>query len=178
VSAAPRTRTIRASDAERLQGGRAGFVSRVAADGVDFVVVELIYFGILLGIAVVRFLLTRKDFSVVAPDVWVTVLAQWFIIVLYLGTNWASTGRSIGKIMLGLQVLRSVDLPLSPRRAFTRAVFSATFWPSLLWIFVSRRNAALHDMVLHTKVVYSWRDDPAAAAIASATAAARPPVSS
>jgi uncharacterized RDD family membrane protein YckC len=151
------TRTIRSTDAERLQGGRAGFVSRVAANGVDFVVVEAIYFGVLIGIAVVRFLVTRKDFSVVAPDVWVTVLAQWFIIVTYLGTNWASTGRSIGKIMLGLQVLRANDAALTPRRAFTRAIVCATLWPSLLWIFVSKRNAALHDVALHTKVVYSWR---------------------
>jgi uncharacterized RDD family membrane protein YckC len=150
-------RTIRSSDAERLQGARAGFVSRVAADGVDFLIVEAIYFGVLIGIAVVRFLITRKDFSVVAPDVWVTVLAQWFIIVMYLGTNWASTGRSIGKIMLGLQVLRANDATLTPRRAFTRAGFCATFWPSLLWIFVSKRNSALHDVALHTKVVYSWR---------------------
>lgn len=162
MSAQPRA--IRATDAERLQGGRAGFVSRVAADGVDFLIVELIYFGVLVGIAVVRFLITRKDFSVVAPDVWVTVLAQWFIIVMYLGTNWASTGRSVGKIMLGLQVLRADDTPLTPRRAFTRALFCATFWPSLIWIFVSRRNAALHDIALHTKVVYSWRFDPAAPA--------------
>jgi uncharacterized RDD family membrane protein YckC len=158
VSAAPRV--IRASDAERLQGGRAGFVSRVAADGVDFLIVELIYFGILVGIAVVRFLISRKDFSVVAPDVWVTVVAQWFIIVVYLTTNWASNGRSIGKIMLGLQVLRADGTPLTPRRAFLRALFCATYWPTLLWIFVSRRNAGLHDLALHTKVVYSWRFDP------------------
>ena len=162
MSATPRA--IRASDAERLQGGRAGFVSRVAADGVDFLIVECIYFGVLIGIAVVRFLITRKDFTVVAPDVWVTVLAQWFIIVVYLTTNWASTGRSVGKIMLGLQVLRANGDPLTPRRAFTRALLCATFWPSLIWIFVSKRNAALHDLALHTKVVYSWRDDPVAAA--------------
>ena len=159
MNAAPRA--IRAADAERLQGGRSGFVSRVAADGVDFLVVECIYFGVLVGIAVIRFLITRKDFTVVAPDVWVTVVAQWFIIVMYLGSNWASTGRSIGKIMLGLQVLHADGTPLTPRRAFTRAVLCATFWPSLLWIFVSRRNAALHDIALHTKVVYSWRHDPA-----------------
>lgn len=154
-------RAIRASDAERLQGGRAGFVSRVAADGIDFLIVELIYFGVLVGIAVLRFLISRKDFSVVAPDVWVTVLSQWFIIVMYLGTNWASTGRSVGKIMLGLQVLRADGTPLTPRRAFMRALFCATFWPSLIWIFVSRRNAALHDIALHTKVVYAWRPEQA-----------------
>jgi uncharacterized RDD family membrane protein YckC len=168
VSAPPRA--IRAADAERLQGGRAGFVSRVIADGIDFVMVEAIYFGVLIGIAVIRFLISRKDFTVVAPDVWVTVVAQWFIIVMYLGTNWASTGRSVGKIMLGLQVLRADGTPLTPRRAFMRALLCATFWPSLIWIFVSRRNAALHDIALHTKVVYSWRHEP--------RATVRPPLSS
>jgi uncharacterized RDD family membrane protein YckC len=157
-------RAIRATDADRLQGGRAGFVSRVAADGVDFVVVEIIYFGILLGIAVVRFLLNRGDFEVQAPDLWVTLVSQWIIIVLYLGSNWASTGRSVGKIMLGLQVLRADGEPLTPRRAFTRALLCATWWPSLLWVLVSHTNSAVHDIVVRTKVVYSWRHEKAAPA--------------
>lgn len=157
-------RAIRATDADRLQGGRAGFVSRVAANGVDFVIVEIIYFGILLGIAVVQFLLTRGDFSVDAPDLWVTVVAQWLIIVLYLGTNWASAGRSIGKIMLGLQVVRASGDPLAPRRAFLRALFCATFWLTLVWVLVSKTNSGLHDILLRTKVVYAWRHEPAAPA--------------
>ena len=61
----------------------------------------------------------------VAPDVWVTVLAQWFIIVMYLGTNWASTGRSIGKIMLGLQALRANDDRAQRRAARSPAPCSA-----------------------------------------------------
>jgi len=93
------------AQAEALQGGRAGFVSRVA-DGVDFLVVEVIFLAILLGIAVVRFLVTRKDLSVGAPDVWITLVAQWWIIVVYLGTNWSSTGKTIGKSVLGLRVER------------------------------------------------------------------------
>ena len=155
MTAAPRT--IRQSQAEALQGGRAGFISRVTADAVDFLVVEVIYFSILIGIAVVKFLITRKDFSLGAPDLWVTILVQWWIIVLYLGTNWSSTGRTIGKSVLGLRVERPDGSPLTLRRAFLRAAFCATLWASLLWIFVSRRNAALHDVVLSTQVVYDWR---------------------
>jgi len=151
------SRTIRHSQAEALQGGRAGFISRVAADAVDFLVVEVIYFSILIGIAVVRFLITRKDFSLDAPDLWVTILVQWWIIVLYLGTNWSSTGRSFGKSMLGLRVERPDGGPLTVRRAFLRAAFCATLWASLIWIFVSRRNSALHDILFRTKVVYDWR---------------------
>jgi uncharacterized RDD family membrane protein YckC len=150
-------RVIRHSEAEALQGGRAGFVSRVAADGVDFLVVQVIYVAVLVGIAVVRFLVTRKDFSVVAPDVWVTVVAQWLIVVLYLGTNWSSTGRTIGKSMLGLKVERVGGGPLAPWRAFVRAAMCASFWATLLWIFVSRRNAGLHDVAVRTQVVYDWR---------------------
>ena len=150
-------RVIRRSEAQALQGGRAGFVSRVAANAVDFVVIEVIYVAILLGIAVVRFLVTRKDFAVVAPDVWVTVLGQWLIIVVYFGTNWSSTGRTIGKSVLGLKVERTNGGPLAPWRAFLRAAICASFWASLLWIFVSRRNAAVHDIVARTQVVYDWR---------------------
>ena len=150
-------RVIRSSEGERLQGGRAGFVSRVAANGVDFLIVEMIYFAILVGIAVVRFLVSRHDFSVTAPDLWITVVGQWLIIVLYLGSNWSSTGRTVGKSVLGLRVERTNGGPLAPWRAFLRAVICASFWASLLWIFVSRRNAALHDIVASTQVVYDWR---------------------
>ena len=59
-------------------------------------------------------------------------------------------------------MLRANGDPLTPRRAFTRALLCATFWPSLIWIFVSKRNAALHDIAVHTKVVYSWRHEKAA----------------
>ena len=150
------TRTIRDERADRLQGGRAGFVSRVTADALDFVVVEVIYFAILVGVAVVRFLIDRRNFDVAAPDFIVTLVAQWIIIVLYLGTNWSSTGRSIGKSILGLRVCDLNGETLKPVRAFTRAVCCATFYPSLLWILVSRRNAALHDSVLRTQVLYDW----------------------
>jgi uncharacterized RDD family membrane protein YckC len=150
-------RTIRHEEAEALQGGRAGFVSRVAANGIDFVIVQVIFVAILLGIGVIRFLVTRKDFSISAPDVWITVVAQWLITVVYLGTNWSSTGRTIGKSVLGLRVESTNTGPLALWRAFARAAICTSFWASLLWIFVSRRNAALHDLALSTQVVYDWR---------------------
>ena len=151
------TRTIRNERAEALQGGSAGFVSRITADGIDFLIVQAIYFGMLIGVAVVRFLLTRNTFKITAPDVAVTVVVQWSIVVLYLGSSWSSTGRTIGKSILGLRVSGLKGNTLRPVRAFTRALFCATFYPSLLWILVSRRNAALHDVFLRTEVLYDWR---------------------
>ncbi len=151
------TRTIRDERADQLQGGRAGFVSRVAADGIDFLVVEMIYVTVLVGVAVVRFLINRRGFSVGAPDLVVTVAAQWIIVVLYLSTGWSSTGRTIGKSVLGLRVCDLDGRTLGTARAFARAVVCATAYPSLLWIFVSRTNAALHDVILRTQVLYDWR---------------------
>ena len=155
------TRTTRDDRAAQLQGGRAGFVSRVAANAIDFLVVEGIYALILVGIAVIRFLVARRDFTVTAPDLFVTVIGQWVIVVLYLGTNWSSTGRTIGKSVLGLRVCGRDGTTLRPLRAFTRAVFCATWYPSLLWILVSRRNAALHDALLRTQVLYDWHSHAA-----------------
>ncbi|MBK5288065.1 MAG: RDD family protein [Acidimicrobiia bacterium] len=149
-------RTIRNDQAAALQGGRAGFVSRVIADAIDLVVVEVIFLAILLGVGTVRFLLTRRNFSVAAPDLWVTAVAQWLILVIYLTTTWSSTGRSVGKSVLGLRVLDRAGRQLTTLRAFLRAVFCAVFYPTLLWIFVSRRNAALHDILLGTQVRYDW----------------------
>lgn len=151
------TRTIRDERADRLQGGRAGFVSRVAADAIDFLVVEVIYVTVLVGVAVVRFLISRRHFSVGAPDLVVTVAAQWVILVLYLGTGWSSTGRTIGKSVLGLRVCNLDGTTVGTARAFARSVLCATVYPALLWIFVSRTNAALHDVILRTQVLYDWR---------------------
>ena len=155
------TRTIRDERADQLQGGRAGFVSRIAANAIDFLVVQVIYFAILIGVAVVRFLIDRRNFSVVAPDFVVTVIAQWVILVLYLGTNWSATGRSIGKSILGLRVSDLNGETMKPVRAFARAVFCACLYPTLLWILLSRRNAAVHDVLLRTEVLYDWHSGPA-----------------
>ena len=163
------SRTIRDTRAAGLQGGQAGFASRVAADAIDFGVVQVIYLSILVGIGVVKFLVERKNFSAPAPDVVVTVIAQWVIIVTYLGTNWSSTGRSIGKSVLGLRVTNREGATMSPRRAFMRAALCATFWAGLLWIFVSKRNAALQDHVFSTRVIYDWRGGTEAAPGTTAT---------
>ena len=149
-------RMIRNDKAAALQGGRAGFVSRVLADAIDLLVAQVIFVGILVGIGTVRFLVTRRNFQIAAPDLWVTIAAQWLIIVAYLTTTWSSTGRSVGKSILGLRVVDRAGAPLTAFRAFLRAGFCATFYPTLLWIFVSRRNAALHDLLFGTQVRYDW----------------------
>jgi uncharacterized RDD family membrane protein YckC len=148
--------TIRNPDARALQGSRAGIVSRVIADGIDYLVAFGIYFAILVGFAVAEYLLTQNKFQIPDPPVAVSVLVPWMILVLYLTAGWGGTGRTFGKSVMGLRVVTRTGLRLPPRRAFFRALLCATIPWVILWVVVSRKNLGLHDIVFRTGVVYDW----------------------
>jgi uncharacterized RDD family membrane protein YckC len=153
----PAVSVIRSPRARELQGKRAGFASRVTADLIDYGVVVGIYLAILLGIGLAKFFLGSGEFDVPDPAAATTFAAQWVIGVLYLTTTWAGGGRSIGKTVLGLRVVTTDAKPLPVPRAFLRAIICATVGAfTLLWVLVSRRRAAAHDIVVRTAVVYDW----------------------
>jgi uncharacterized RDD family membrane protein YckC len=146
----------RRARAAAVHGRRAGYLSRVLADGIDFLVVGILLFGSLVTFAAVRYLIDgefemphfRAVFSAVAYPV---------IAMLYLAVFWTATGRSVGKEMLGLRVVRDDGSPLGILRAALRAVICVTFaFVSLIWVVFSKRNAAVHDLVLRTSVVHDW----------------------
>ena len=140
------------------QRTRAGFVSRITADGVDFVVVELLFALLFVGFAFARFLLTSKPFALPHPPVWVTSLLQFLLLTVYLAWGWASTGRTPGKALVGLRVVTKAGESLGVLRATARAAICVLVGPILLaWVLVSRRNAGIHDILLSTAVIYDWR---------------------
>ena len=149
--------TIRNERARALQGKRAGLPSRLVADGIDWVVVVVMYVAILLGIELAAWLLLGSDFHAEAPDLEITVGVGWLILVAYLTAGWAGTGRTPGKSVMGLRVVKADGSELRPRVAFFRAMLCATVGVWLLvWCLVSRRNEGLHDVLLRTAVVYDW----------------------
>ncbi|MGZ8764770.1 MAG: RDD family protein [Acidimicrobiia bacterium] len=148
--------TIRNPQARTLQGNRAGIVSRVIADGIDYLIVFFIYFGILIGLAVAEYLLTGNKFQIPDPPVAVSIVVPWLILVGYLTAGWGGTGRTFGKSMMGLRVVTRAGLRLPPRRAFLRALLCATFPWVILWVVISRKNLGLHDILFRTGVVYDW----------------------
>jgi len=140
------------------QRTRAGIVSRLAADGVDLVVVQVIFALIFLGYAFARFLLTNKPFELPHPPIGLTSTLQFLLLTTYLAWGWASTGRTPGKALLGLRVVTDEGKPLSIPRSIARAAMCAIVGPILLaWALVSRRNAGIHDLVLSTAVIYDWQ---------------------
>jgi uncharacterized RDD family membrane protein YckC len=81
---------------------------------------------------------------------------MWLTLVIYLTIGWASTGRTIGKQVMGLRVVRRDAQPLHTGQALGRALLCATFYVGLVVALFSRRNAAIHDMICKTVVVYDW----------------------
>jgi uncharacterized RDD family membrane protein YckC len=135
---------------------RAGIVSRVAANGIDWIIVQIIYFSILGAIALTEFLITGNDLKFPTPHFGATVAAEWAILVLYLGSSWASSGRSIGKSVFGLRVVNANGRELPPGRAFARALLCVTFYFLLLWVVIGRKNQGAYDIVLRTACIYDW----------------------
>ncbi len=87
-------------------------------------------------------------------------LAVWAF--LYVFVALAVAGRTFGKGLIGLRVVRADGDPLSVRRAFGRTLMlplSIAFAGlGLLLILLQREHKALHDLVAGTAVVTDWGD--------------------
>jgi len=166
------SRAIRNARAREMQGQRAGFVTRCLACAVDVGVVFVLYTAVLFGYAVIRFLVTSKPLQLPSPDTWIRIVLVAGVAIAYLVTSWTSTGRTIGAQVFGLCVVTEHGELISTGRAIGRALLCVTIGgPSLVWVLVSRKNAAIHDLLCHTDVVYDWRGRVLIAADAADSAA-------
>jgi uncharacterized RDD family membrane protein YckC len=147
---------IRGGRGEQLQGLRAGFVSRAVASGIDVVLVLCVY---ALGVIMTNIawdLFFSTTISVSVPPHWLNELLLWILLVAYLTAGWSSTGRTVGKQIVGLRVLQSDGSPLRLLRALCRALLCASFFPALLLALVNRRNRGIEDVAFRTVVIYDW----------------------
>jgi uncharacterized RDD family membrane protein YckC len=149
---------IRGGNARQvLQGHRAGFASRVAADAVDLVTVWLLGLAVLLAVGTTHYVLVGPPFRLPAASVSVSGPLGALIAVCYLTFFWGSTGRTLGKQLAGLRAVNRNGGRLPPARALLRAVLCVLFPVGLLWVLFSRRNYAVHDLLVRSAVVYDWR---------------------
>jgi uncharacterized RDD family membrane protein YckC len=126
------------------------------ASGTDVVLVLCVYVGGVVVASIAWDLFFSKSVSVAVPPHWLNELTVWIVLVVYLTAGWGSAGRTLGKQMMGLRVVRSDGSRLRFWRAFLRAVLCATFFPVLLLALVNRRNRGLEDVVFGTVVAYDW----------------------
>jgi len=146
--------------ARGLQGRRAGLVSRLLANTVDFCIVALVVAAGYAGAAALRFLWNSRTFTFPAPGFGVLVIVGGVVMVLYLAACWTATGRTYGDHLLGLRVVNWRGHRLRPVGALLRAVLCVLFPIGLFWIALSRENRSLQDVLLRSSVVYDWSRTP------------------
>ena len=148
---------IRDPRAAALQGQQAGIVSRALADLIDFGVAQAVFFGSILGVGLIRYVLgADRRLTTWQPSTLGVVAVQYVLLVLVFAIGWGGGGRTFGKAILGLRVRRADGRPLGWGRALLRAVLCAAAPWILGFVALSRKNRGIHDVVLGTRVTYDW----------------------
>lgn len=143
-------------DARQFQGHRAGVVTRTIANSIDFAVTV----GILVSLYVVwfsvDFIIHTTDFTPPTVKVSIIVIFGMCVMWLYLTIAWATIGRSVGDLLMGLRVVNWRGNKLRWPGAFIRAGFCIWFIPGFFWVAISHKNRSVQDIVLRTSVIYDW----------------------
>lgn len=150
------------SDAVAYQGDRAGFVSRAVAAIIDVVLVFVVVLLTIAGVWMASFILEPVSSAPSLnaadrlPEVGLMIAYGYALNVVYWTVGWATGGRTIGNLVLGLRVVNFRGERVHWVGAFARALFCTLFAPGLLWVVFSGANRSVQDVVLRTSVIYDW----------------------
>lgn len=142
--------------ARDFQGQRAGFVTRVVAHSIDFVLIGLILASMYVGLVVLVFAVRPASFTTPRLSFGVVLAVAAFVSWTFFTIAWSTTGRSPGAKVMGVRVVRRTGTVMRLPGAALRAAFCLSFMPGLFWVIVSSQNRSLQDTVLRTSVIYDW----------------------
>lgn len=141
--------------ARPIQGKNAGFTSRFIAVLIDIALITLMVLGAYgIWIALRYILSVFYDFPQIGAVP--LLLIGYFLMWAYWTWGWATGGKTLGNVLMGLRVETNSGLPLSPSRSALRALFAVIFPIGLAWAVISRSNHSVQDGVLRTRVVFDW----------------------
>jgi len=151
------------SDAIAFQGERAGFVTRALAAGIDVVLVFLTVLGTVAVVWMLSFIIDPMTPNTPLtsstdrlPPTWLMMVYGYVLNVLYWTVGWATGGRTIGNLIMGVRVVNFRGERVHWIGALVRALFCTVFPFGLLWVIVSGANRSVQDVVLRTSVIYDW----------------------
>lgn len=151
------------SDAVAFQGDRAGFVSRALAASIDVALVYLVVLGTVAVWWAASFIFQPVNTTSPSlgtgdriPDLAYFIVYGYVLNVLYWTVGWATGGRTIGNLVMGLRVVNHRGERMRWAGAFVRALFCTLFIPGIFWVIVSGANRSVQDVVLRTSVIYDW----------------------
>jgi uncharacterized RDD family membrane protein YckC len=143
-------------EARPYQGHPAGVVTRTIAAAIDagiaFTIAAILY------VVVVGFLVLVSPWQFDASSASVLLGLGHVLVVLtaYLAVCWATTGRTIGHLIMGLRVVGWRQRTMRPGVALVRAAFCVVFPVGLFWCAINRNRRSVQDIVLRTAVLYDW----------------------
>ena len=144
------------AEARGFQGRRAGIVSRVFANGVDFVILLVLLGALYFGWSAVLFLRRGTDFRFPTVSYARAYVVGAIVFSLYFAVAWWSTGRTYGDQIMGLRVIDRSGERLRLWHALLRAVLCVLFPLLLFWAVVNGRS--VQDIVVRTSVIYDWEN--------------------
>jgi len=144
---------------ESLQGKYAGFATRFTAFAADLGISLGVFMLVLAAASFAATVLTGTDIAWHRGDTWVVVAyAVWGFV--YFAYSWASSGRTAGMALFGVQVVRDDGGDVSGHRAVVRTLALPLSFLLLglgfVGILLGDQRRALHDVIAGTAVIYSW----------------------
>lgn len=141
--------------ARSFQGGTVGFTSRFIS-----VLIDIAFIAVLLGGTygvwqALRYVLAVfYEFPQLSG---ISLLLIGYVLMWgYWTWSWATGGKSLGNVLMGLRVQANSGHGLHLGRAAARSLLSILFPVGLLWAIVNRNNHSIQDVLLRTQVVFDW----------------------
>ena len=138
----------------------AGFLARGMALSIDLLLIHLLYFGCLCAVAA-SLLAHSPHWLVLIPSILFGLLLflltfPLFVVVYFLALHgWQ--GQTLGKMFMGLRVVRVDGGEVTPGLAFLRFIgLCLSILPlglGLFWSIIDREKCAWHDHLAATRVV-------------------------
>lgn len=150
------------SDAIEFQGDRAGFVSRAIAASIDVLIIVLVVFATMAALWILSYIINPTNPTAAVepqdrvPSALALLIYGYVLNVLYWTVFWATSGRTVGNLIMGLRVVNRHGRHPRWAGAFVRALFCTVFPLGLAWAIVSGANRSVQDVVLRTSVIYDW----------------------
>ena len=138
----------------------AGFLARGMALGIDILLIHLLYFGCLCAVATALWAYS-PHWLVLIPSLLLCLLLFLFTYPLFVAVYFLALhgwqGQTLGKMFMGLRVVRVDGGEVTPGLAFLRFIgYGLSILPlglGLFWSIIDREKCAWHDHLAATRVV-------------------------
>ncbi|OGR05405.1 MAG: hypothetical protein A2520_04670 [Deltaproteobacteria bacterium RIFOXYD12_FULL_53_23] len=138
----------------------AGFLARGMALGIDILLIHLLYFCCLCAAAAALWAYS-PHWRELLPSIFFCLLLSLLTFPLFVAVYFLTLhgwqGQSLGKMFMGLKVVRTNGGEMTPGLAFLRLIgFCLSILPlglGFFWSIIDREKCAWHDHVADTRVV-------------------------